>query len=142
MSGEERKVIVMPCSGIGKSYGAISREAAYEVVDELRPNTTRLVALSLLVLGDEERRAAVSRDPVIAIDGCPKLCAATMAEKSGAGRITRVSVLDVQKRHRELKPQGIAQLNEDGLRMARILAAEVAGIVDQEELKTRKGGDR
>ena len=55
VSPEERKVMVVPCSGIGKTYGTVSREAAYEVTEDSRPGSTELVALSLLVLGDEER---------------------------------------------------------------------------------------
>ncbi len=45
----------MPCSGIGKTYGTVSREAAYDLTEDLRPDTTQLVPLSLLVLGDEIR---------------------------------------------------------------------------------------
>ncbi len=28
--------MVVPCSGIGKTYGTVSREAAYEVTEDLR----------------------------------------------------------------------------------------------------------
>ena len=37
MSDQKRKVIIVPCSGIGKSYGTVSREAAYEVTEDSRP---------------------------------------------------------------------------------------------------------
>ena len=67
---EERKIVIVPCSGIGKTYGTVSREAAYELTEEIRPNRTRLVPLSLLVLGDEDARRAVSDSPAITIDGC------------------------------------------------------------------------
>ena len=30
------KVVIVPCSGIGKTYGTVSREAAYEVVEKVR----------------------------------------------------------------------------------------------------------
>ena len=59
------KVVIVPCSGIGKSYGTVSREAAYEVVEALRPDTSQLIALSLLVLGDEAARAAVAFSPLM-----------------------------------------------------------------------------
>ncbi len=54
------RVVIVPCSGIGKTYGTVSREAAYDVVDDLRPAETQLVALSRLVLGDEVARSAVA----------------------------------------------------------------------------------
>jgi hypothetical protein len=44
VSPEGRKVMVVPCSGIGKTYGTVSREAAYEVTEDLRPGATGLVA--------------------------------------------------------------------------------------------------
>lgn len=124
------RVIVVPCSGIGKSYGTVSREAAFEVVEELRPETTQIVALSLLVLGDDATRAAVAAAPVITMDGCTLGCASKMVEESG-GHVTRAfRVMDVYRDHREYKPQGIAELNEGGQRLARVLAEEVAEEVD------------
>jgi hypothetical protein len=44
-------------------------------------------------------------------------------------------VLDVYRAHRELKPAGIAELNESGKRLAAILAEEVAALVDGMEEK-------
>ena len=49
-----RKVVIVPCSGIGKSYGTVSRVAAYQVTDEDRPDQTQLIPLALLVMGDED----------------------------------------------------------------------------------------
>ncbi len=37
----QEKVIVIPCSGIGKAFGSISRDAVYEVTENLRKDTTR-----------------------------------------------------------------------------------------------------
>ena len=78
-----KKAVIVPCSGIGKTYGTVSREAAYEVTEELKPSQTQLVALSLLVLGNEEARAAVAQNPTITIDGCKLACATKMVEESG-----------------------------------------------------------
>ena len=130
MSESRRKVVIVPCSGIGKTYGTVSREAAYEVVEELRSDETRLVALSLLVLGDPETRAAVAGSPAITIDGCKLACASKMVKESGGTVVREFDVLEVYRRHNDLKPQGIALLNEDGERLARVLAEEVAATVD------------
>lgn len=118
--------VVVPCSGIGKSLGSVSREAAYELCEGLRPATTRLVALSKLVLGEEEAGHLVRENPVVTIDGCKKACAASLVRHS-KGIVTReIAVLDVYRRHNHLKPDGIAELNEDGHTLARVLAAEIA----------------
>ena len=130
MTDKRPRVVVVPCSGIGKTYGTVSREAAYEVTEDLRPAETRLVALSLLVLGDEEARRVVAGAPAVTIDGCKLACASKMVKESGGVVAREFDVLDVFRRHRNLKPQGIAELNEDGTELASALAKEVASAVD------------
>ena len=126
-----RKLVIVPCSGIGKTYGTVSREAAYEITETVRPQDTQLVALSLLVLGDEAARAAVAANAAVTIDGCKLSCATKMVQESG-GRIAKdFAVLDVYRRYKQFKPRGIAELNEGGQKLARALAEEVAGVVDE-----------
>jgi len=125
----DRKVVIVPCSGIGKTYGTVSREAAYEVVEALCPEKTRLVALSKLVLGDAETRVAITANPAITIDGCKLACATKMVQQSGGTIAREFAVLDVYRRHRQFKPRGIAVLNEGGQQLARVLAEEVSAVV-------------
>lgn len=126
----QRKVAIVPCSGIGKSYGTVSREAAYDVTEDLRPDQTQIVALSRLVLGDEEARGLVTSNPAITIDGCKLACATKMVQESGGIVARDFAVLDVYRRHKEFKPQGIAELNEGGCKLARALAEEIVAVVD------------
>ena len=130
MTETRPRVVVVPCSGIGKTYGTVSREAAYEVTEDLRRAETRLVALSLLVLGDEEARRVVAEAPAVTIDGCKLACASKMVRESGGTVARGFDVLEVFRSHKHLKPQGIAELNEDGMKLARVLAKEVAAAVD------------
>lgn len=124
------RVVIVPCSGIGKTYGTVSREAAYEVTEDLRPDKTQLVALSKLVLGDEAARSAVSGNPAITIDGCKLACATKMVQESGGAIAKDFAVLEVYRRYKQFKPQGIAELNEGGEQLARALAKEIIEIVD------------
>ncbi|MCB0230283.1 MAG: hypothetical protein H6646_03835 [Anaerolineales bacterium] len=119
------KTVVVPCSGIGKTYGTVTREAAYIVVEELAPETTRIVPLSLLVLGDEDAQAAVRGVPVITLDGCKLACATVNVGEAGGHVAREFTVLDCYRRNKQCKPQGIAELNEGGLALARALAEEV-----------------
>jgi uncharacterized metal-binding protein len=133
MSETSRLTVVVPCSGIGKSLGSVSREAAYELCDNLCPDSTRLVALSKLVLGEEEASRLVRESPVVTIDGCKKMCAASLVRHSNGVVSREVAVLDVFRRHSNLKPDGIAELNDDGRELARILATEIADDLDSLE---------
>lgn len=125
------RVIIVPCSGIGKTYGTVSREAAYDVVETVRPDTTQLVALSKLVLGEEVARAAVAGSQAVTIDGCKLACATKMVQESGGQVAQDFAVLDVYRRYKQFKPQGIAELNEGGQQLARALAEEIAAVVDR-----------
>jgi uncharacterized metal-binding protein len=138
MNERRQKVVIVPCSGIGKTFGTVSREAAYEITEDLRPRNTQLTPLSLLVLGDEETRAAVAGSPALTIDGCKLACATKMVEESGGTVAQDFAVLDAFRRHRQFKPQGIAALNAEGCQLAHALAEEIAAAVDD---LAGKGGE-
>lgn len=129
-SNPKQRVVIVPCSGIGKTYGTVSREAAYDVTEDLRPETTELVALSLLVLGDKTAREAVAGCSAITIDGCKLACATKMVKESGGTVAQDYAVLEVYRRYKQFKPQGIAELNEGGLQLAHALADEIVQVVD------------
>jgi len=141
MSENKQKVAIVPCSGIGKSFGTVGREAAYELCENLRPDDTQLVALSKLVLGDDDARQIVDRSPTITIDGCKMMCAAKMVKQSGGSIAREATVFDAFRRHRNLKPEGIAELNEAGRKLARVLAEEIAdSIAEINKAEAVKGG--
>lgn len=137
---EQRIVAVIPCSGIGKPFGTVSREAAYELCDHLRPADTTLVALSKLVLGEADALARVRRNPAVTIDGCKLMCASKLVRLSGGSVTREVSVLDVFRRYKEFKPEGIAELNAPGKELARVIAAEVSDGLN-EIITPAQGGD-
>jgi uncharacterized metal-binding protein len=131
VSEQRQRVCIVPCSGIGKTYGSVTREAAYVVAEELRPDSTEIVPLSLLVLGDEDAREAVRRAQVITLDGCKLACASVNVRQAGGAVAREYAVLDFYRQRRDLKPQGIAELNEGGRALAQALAEEVAAASDE-----------
>jgi uncharacterized metal-binding protein len=141
MTGQkhQQKVVIVPCSGIGKTYGTVSREAAYDITEDLRSEDTQLVALSMLVLGDESARSAIAGNRAITIDGCKLACASKMVKESGGRVAQEIAVLDVYRRHKDFKPQGIAELNEGGRQLAHALAEEIAVTIDALVSKDKGG---
>jgi uncharacterized metal-binding protein len=126
-----KKVNIVPCSGIGKSFGSISRLAAYYLTEDDRPANTTLIPLALLVLGDKQTNDTVHSNPSITLDGCKLQCAKKMIGECGGQIVRDLVVLDVYRDHRDLKPAGIAELNEAGEKLARALADTVDPIIDQ-----------
>lgn len=122
---------MVPCSGIGKSYGTVTREAAYILAEELRPDQVELLPLSLVVLGDAALKQSIQGRAAITIDGCNLECARKNVSDAGAVVVENFRVLEAYRQHRQLKPQGIAELNEGGRALARIMAAEAAAVVDR-----------
>ncbi len=126
---KHHKVWIVPCSGIGKSYGSVARESAFIVTGDLLPERTGIMALSRLVPDDSDARADIRDSRCITIDGCRLACAAKVVAEAGGTVAHALQVLDVFREHRELKPAGIAELNEGGQQLAAVLAEEVAGLV-------------
>jgi uncharacterized metal-binding protein len=132
-------VVVIPCSGIGKTFGTVSREAAYELCESFRPADTSLVALSKLVLGEEDAQFRVRGNAAVTIDGCKLMCASKLVKLTGGTIAREVSVLDVFRRHKDLKPDGIAELNSAGKELARVIAAEISQTLDEVLVESRGG---
>lgn len=122
----ENPVLVIPCSGIGKVHGLMSREATYLVTDELAPGQTDTLCLALLVKGDSEAVAAVRSHACITIDGCAKACAEKNVAMAG-GRVAKaVQVAEAFKTHRGAKPGNATALTEGGWSITREIADSVA----------------
>jgi uncharacterized metal-binding protein len=131
-SDQKTELFVVPCSGIGKVHGLISREAVYHVADRLLPGEADTVCLALLVTGDPETRQKVQETPCITLDGCPKLCAQKNVELSGGKIAKGIRVYDVMKLHRGANFGTATALSEEGWAVVEELAAEVAQVAKQE----------
>jgi len=129
----KNKVYIVPCSGIGKAYGSVARESAFVVTEHLRPGRTAILALSRLVPDDSDARSDIRQAKSITIDGCKLSCAAKVVSETGGTVAHALQVLDVYRANKELKPAGISELNEDGKKLAVVIAEEVAALVDSME---------
>ncbi|MHB1036553.1 MAG: putative zinc-binding protein [Pirellulales bacterium] len=122
----EEQVLVVPCSGIGKVHGLISREAVYQVTDIVMPGQSDTVCLALLVTGDPETREKIQARPCITVDGCPKLCAKKNVELAGGKVALGLRVYDTLKRHRGAQFGSPTTLSDEGRAAAEEIAAEIA----------------
>ncbi len=81
------QIWIVPCSGIGKSYGSVAREGAFIVTEDFCPEKASIRALSRLVPEDGDARDDIRKFPCVTIDGCKLSCAEkVVAERGGAGR--------------------------------------------------------
>ncbi|NPV89497.1 MAG: hypothetical protein HPY50_01820 [Firmicutes bacterium] len=125
-----KKVVIIPCSGIGKPYGEIGRQAVYTITDDLRPEDVTTVCLAKLMIDDPETMALVKDNYVITVDGCGLACARKNVEAVGKQVDSEIKAIDTFKDHRDLKPEGVVDLGEPGFKLAKYLAERIDHEVD------------
>jgi uncharacterized metal-binding protein len=128
---QAKKVTVIPCSGIGKAFGSVSRDAAFQVVENLQNDKTDTVCLALIVSGDNDAQELVRGSKCITIDGCPMECAEKNVRLAGGNIVHRFRVVDAFKKNRHLKPKSVTSLDNDGKQLASLLAIEVSRRIDE-----------
>ena len=126
----KNKVIIIPCSGVGKVYGEIGRQAVYETIGG-RPESASTVCLARLMIDDAETKDALKGNSIITVDGCAKDCARKNVESAGSQSDCSLRVIETFKGHRDLKPTGVLELGEAGFTLVHILAERVLAEVDR-----------
>ena len=126
-----KPIFVIPCSGIGKPFGSIARDATFRVCDEIRPGKADTLCLSLLVLGDEEARSRVASSICITVDGCPLACSHNNVIRSGGIIAAEFRVMDLLRENRGLRPKTVTFLDEDGEKLSKMLAERIVAKVDE-----------
>jgi uncharacterized metal-binding protein len=127
----DRKVKVIPCSGIGKVFGLMAREAALKTVFELCPDKSETVCLANIVTGDEEVKGKIEGFDCITVDGCPKMCAAKNVSITGGKIIEEIKVLDTVKDHKGKKFGSPTRLNDYGETIISEIAWNIAKKINE-----------
>jgi uncharacterized metal-binding protein len=125
------KVKVIPCSGIGKVYGLMAREAVLKTVLEICPETSETVCLAYIVSGDKEAKERIEGMNCITVDGCPKMCASKNVTIAGGKVIEEIKVLDTVKEHKGKKFGSPTQLDDDGEEVISEIAAKIAARINE-----------
>lgn len=126
-----KKVMLFPCSGIGKPAGEIGRQASYLAARQLRPEKTQMACLARLVSDDPETIDLLKDNYVITLDGCPDDCARKNVERFGKTVDCGFHVADLLDQHPDLQPLGILNLGDDGRKLVELMADQLAAQVDE-----------
>jgi len=131
------KIGIIACSGENLVGGTLSRAAARIVVEKLRPDKTVILCQPLFMAGGLERHGgAEERDfaknhPTITIEGCKEECARIAVDRYSGKPAATIYVEDIINAHPELKPKSKEDLGNDGVKLAEIIAEEIAEKVDE-----------
>ena len=130
------KIKVIPCSGMGKVFGLVSREAVLRVANELAPDKAETMCLAYLVTGDAEAKEQIEGKNCITLDGCPKMCAAKNVAMAGGIVREEFKVVDAFKNHRGVQAGNATELTADGWvivdELADKIAEKIKGIGEEE----------
>ena len=110
----DKKVLIIPCSGIGKPIGTVSRETTYEIIENLSKGKAETVCLALLTSQDKETIDRVKNNYVITLDGCAKHCAKKNTEQCGKIPDKSYMILKFAAANPDKKPQGIIDIGNSG----------------------------
>jgi len=133
----KKKVGIIACSGEKLLGGTLSRAAARIVVKKLKPHDTIVLCQPLFAAGGLERhggqqeRDFAKEHPTITIEGCEELCSKIAVERYSGPVAATIRVDEIMKAHPELKPKSREDLGKDGLKLAEIIAEEIAKKVDE-----------
>jgi uncharacterized metal-binding protein len=127
----KKKVGIVACSGEELPEGTITRLAALQVLEQLRPADTVTICLPLFLAGGEGDRAFARFYPTIAVDGCELRCAARATEMYSGKPAASIVVTDLVTEKGLGKPQGSRKLNQAGLEAVELTAENIVDQVDQ-----------
>lgn len=126
----DKKVIVIPCSGIGKPIGTVSREATYELIENKAKGRAETVCLAALTAGDKETIDKVKDNYVITLDGCGRRCAQKNVEEYGKAPDKSHLLLKFAASNPDKKPQGIIDIGKGGKALADTIVDTVLKDID------------
>jgi len=133
----KKKVGIIACSGEKLVGGTLSRSAARIVVEKLRPDSTIILCQPLFATGGLERHGGQEeRDfakdhPTITIEGCEEECSKIAVERYSGPVAATFRIDEFLKIHPELTPKSREDLGEKGMKLAEIIAGEIAKKVDE-----------
>jgi uncharacterized metal-binding protein len=121
----DKKVLIIPCSGIGKPIGTVSRETTYEIIENLSKGKAGTVCLALLTSQDKETVDKVNNNYVITLDGCAKHCAKKNTEECGKIPDKSYMILKFAAANPDMKPQGIVDIGEGGKALVNTISGTI-----------------
>ncbi len=128
---DDKKILILPCSGIGKALGTVSRWTAHEITQKRKPEDTRLLCLARLVVADDESKEIIQNHPIFTIDGCPKNCATLNVERNGGSVTKNYMMAKFLGKNRDLKlGKSVLDPGEPAIELSMRIATEICNDLD------------
>ncbi|MFW9962487.1 MAG: putative zinc-binding protein [Candidatus Sifarchaeia archaeon] len=121
------KKVVIPCSGIGKAFGAVAREATYLLSDGEHSKRYTTICLPLLMTDDKKTKRIVLESDIYTIDGCPKKCASVLVKHAGGNPVMEIMTPKILAEYKEHKPETVLDIGNGG----RLLSNDIMKLITE-----------
>lgn len=125
------KVKVLACSGIGKAFGLMAREAMVNVTQDLSPDKSETFCLARIITDDDYILRHIKGASCITVDGCPALCAAKSVENAGGIIKEKYRTVDEMRNHKGINVGNGSNLTPDGWLIVDELAQKISRRVEE-----------
>lgn len=133
------KVKVLACSGIGKVYGLMAREAMLHVTQELTPKQSETFCLAHVITDDDSMLDQIRGASCITVDGCPAMCTAKSVENAGGIIKEKYRSVDQMRNHKGVNAGNGSNLTPDGWLIVEEFAQKIATRVSEIHAEDQKG---
>ena len=127
---KDKKFIIIPCSGIGKPIGTVSRETAYEIIKQ-KPDLAETVCLAQLTSGDKDAIQKINNNYCITLDGCAKHCALKNTQACGKTPDKNYMILKFVADNKDMKPEGMIDIGESGRALVKTISKKIIDDIDE-----------
>lgn len=110
---------VLPCNGLDKAAGGVSREVALQLAQETE---SEILCPVLYRVAEARYNRLAAERPLLVIDGCPTRCASKLAAQKGL-RVWRKVIVTEEAKQRGVELADCLRLDETGRGLAKALAA-------------------
>ena len=115
-------VCILPCNGLDKSLGVITREVSLQVIE--KKSDVQLICPVLLNNGDERYETLIQTAKIIIINGCMTRCPTKLIEKRNLKPFKQILIPDMFKKYK-VKSAKTLILNEENIKLAELIADEI-----------------
>ena len=120
-----QKIMVAPCTGMGKVLATVARIGALLATDEGKSEDLELVCTPCIAAGLSREIEQIRGKDVIIIDGCIDECCHKIFEENGAKIVADIKVWEVLRENKDLKPESRVKLGPKGMALAEKVAEKV-----------------
>lgn len=127
---EINKIAVLPCNGLDKSTGQITRLAALEL--QKKYPETEIVCPVLLGRDSGKYEEIIKNKKIIIVDGCATRCATKLAIDKGITVSQKILVLDIIK-ETGIKPEKDLSLGPESVKISSVITEKIEKNLTKED---------